>query len=206
MARREASMQAQKEAMDQALQVAQAQSQDLSRRLDEMQQQLQDRDERLEEMRDALAEAARQREALQQKHGEEMQSAALERQRMAEQYAGNERHMLNEVDRARQEMAAARKTATEQERKAATRLAELQGRYEKSEEEQLSLHSQLQTAQNAAALAQERAADLRSLLEAQQRLAAGGALPDAGAGLSLGRRGSLSAARRSMTRLKDRRG
>ena len=126
---------------------------------------------------------------------------------MAEQYAGNERHMLNEVDRARQELAAARKTATEQERKAATRLAELQGRYEKSEEEQLSLHSQLQTAQNAAALAQERAADLRSLLEAQQRLAAGGgALPDAGAGLSLGRRGSLSAARRSMTRLKDRRG
>nr|WP_180319549.1 DNA-binding protein [Delftia acidovorans] len=206
MARREASMQAQKEAMDQALQVAQAQSQDLSRRLDEMQQQLQDRDERLEEMRDALAEAARQREALQQKHGEEMQSAALERQRMAEQYAGNERHMLNEVDRARQELAAARKTATEQERKAANRLAELQGRYEKSEEEQLGLHSQLQTAQNAAALAQERAADLRSLLEAQQRLAAGGALPDAGAGLSLGRRGSLSAARRSMTRLKDRRG
>ncbi len=125
---------------------------------------------------------------------------------MAEQYAGNERHMLNEVDRARQELAAARKTATEQERKATTRLAELQGRYEKSEEEQLSLHSQLQTAQNAAALAQERAADLRSLLEAQQRLAAGGALPDAGTGLSLGRRGSLSAARRSMTRLKDRRG
>ena len=106
----------------------------------------------------------------------------------------------------RQELAAARKTAAEQERKAASRLAELQGRYEKSEEEQLALHSQLQTAQNAAALAQERAADLRSLLEAQQRLAAGGALPDAGAGLSLGRRGSLSAARRSMTRLKDRRG
>jgi chromosome segregation ATPase len=168
-----------------------------------MQQQLQDRDERLEEMRDALAEAARQREALQQKHGEEMQSAALERQRMAEQYAGNERHMLNEVDRARQELAAARKAAGEQERKAAARQAEVQARYEKSEQEQLDLHSQLQTARNAAALAQERAADLRSLLEAQQRLS--GTMVEEG-GAALSRRSSLSAARRSMTRLKDRRG
>ncbi|WP_280190780.1 DNA-binding protein [Delftia sp. PS-11] len=203
LAQREAAMQAQKVAMDQALQMAQTQAQDLSRRIDELRQQLQDRDARLEEMRSALADAARQREALQQKHGEEMQAAALERQRMAEQYAGNERHMLNEVDRARQELAAARKAAGEQERKAAARHAELQDRYEKSEQEQLELHAQLQTARNAAALAQERAADLRSLLEAQQRMA--GAVADEGGALPL-RRASLSAARRSMTRLKDRRG
>jgi chromosome segregation ATPase len=203
LTQREASMQAQKDAMDQALQVAQAQSQDLSRRLDEMQQQLQDRDDRLEEMREALTEAARQRDALQHKHGEEMQAAALERQRLAEQYAGNERHMLNEVDRARQELAAVRKAASEQERKAEARYTELQGRHERGEQEQLNLHAQLQTARNAAALAQERATDLRSLLEAQQRLSAAGTEDAASA---LARRGSLSAARRSMTRLKDRRG
>lgn len=204
LVQREASMQAQKAAMDQALQVAQAQAQDLSRRLDEMQQQLQDRDERLEEMRETLADTARQREALQQKHGEEMQSAALERQRLAEQYAGNERHMLNELDRSRQELAAARKAATEQERKAETRYQELLGRHERGEQEQLHLHAQLQAAHNTAQLAQERAADLRSLMESQQRLS--GAVAQEGAS-ALARRGSsLSGARRSMTRLKDRRG
>ncbi|RGE47037.1 hypothetical protein DZC30_01135 [Comamonas testosteroni] len=171
IAQREATMQAQKEAMNQALQAAQAQAQDLARRLDEMQQQLQDRDQRLQELRDELSQAVRQREQQQHKHSEEIQAAAAERQRMAEQYAGNERHMLHEVDRARQELATARKSQQEQERKSEARYQELLGRFEQSEQDILNLHAQLQTAQNTAALAQERAADLKSLLDAQQRLA-----------------------------------
>ncbi|WP_027015965.1 DNA-binding protein [Comamonas composti] len=194
LSQREVAMQAQKEAMDQALQVAQTQSKDLSRRLDEMQQQLQDRDQRLEEMRDVLSETARQREDLLNKHGQEIQTAAQERQRLAEQYAGNERHMLNELDRARQELAAARKTAAEQERKADAKLQDLLSRHDSLEQETLSLHAQLQSAQNMAALAQQRASDLKSLLEAQR--SSSGNSPD---------KTSLATTRRSMSRIRDRR-
>jgi hypothetical protein len=206
LAQREATMQAQKEAVNQALQLAQTQAQDLSRRLDEMQQQLQDRDGRMEELRDALAQASKQKELLQQKHSEEIQAAALERQRLAEQYAGNERHMLNEVDRARQELTNTKKSAQEQERKAETRQQELLTRLERSEQEILGLHTQLQAAQNAAALAQERAADIKSLLDAQQRLAVGAGVVEATALQAPGaRKSNPSAARRSMLRVRDRR-
>ena len=201
LAQRQATMEAQKDALNQALQTAQNHAQDLARRLDEMQQTLQERDQRLEELRDELGNAVRQRELQQQKHSEEIQSAAAERQRMAEQYAGNERHMLNEVDRARQELTAARKSQQDQERKAESRYQELQARFEQSEQELLNLHAQLQSAQNATALAQERAADLKSLLEAQQRLAA---VPNPndqlGNGIPSARRSNLAATRRSINR------
>ena len=157
-------------------------------------------------MRNALADAAKQRESQQQKHGEEIQAAGVERQRLAEQYAGNERHMLAELDRARQEVAAARKTAQEQERKAESRYQELQTRHERSEQDLLNVHAQLQAAQNAAALAQERAADMKSLLDAQQRLVASNSpTGDATAAISNAnapRRSTLSTARRSMTRVR----
>ena len=200
LVQREATMQVQKEAMNQALQAAQNHAQDLARRLDEMQQQLQDRDQRLEESREELSSAVRQRDLQQQKHSEEIQSAAAERQRMAEQYAGNERHMLNEVDRARQELTAARKVQQEQERKAESRYQELQNRFEQSEQEILNLHTQLQTTQNTAALAQERAADLKSLLEAQQRLSSAPAAMDPNTAQVASRRSNLAATRRSINR------
>lgn len=205
LAQREVAMQAQKEALNQALQAAQAQAQDLARRLDEVQQQLQDRDVRLDEMRNGLAEAAKQRESQQQKHGEEIQAAGLERQRLAEQYAGNERHMLAELDRARQEVAAARKAAQDQERKAENRFQELQTRQERGEQDLLNMHAQLQGAQNAAAIAQERAADLKSLLDAQQRLVANSSATGDATPVTSNlnpRRATLSTARRSMTRVR----
>ena len=200
LAQREVTMQAQKEAMNQALQAAQAQAQDLVRRLDEVQQQLQDRDQRLEELREELTAANRQRELQQQKHGEEIQASALERQRMAEQYAGNERHMLNEVDRARQELTTAKKSQQDQERKAEARFQEQLTRIEQFEKDILGLHAQLQSAQNTAALAQERVADLKSLLEAQQRLA----LQDASGVAQPIRRTTLAAARRSINKTRGR--
>lgn len=205
LAQREVAMQAQKEALNQALQVAQSQAQDLGRRLDEVQQQLQDREMRLDEMRSAIADAAKQRDSQQQKHGEEIQAAAQERQRLAEQYAGNERHMLAELDRARQEIAATRKAAQEQERKTELKYQELQARHERSEQELLNMHSQLQVAQNAAALAQERAADMKNLLEAQQRLATSSSGSNEAVSVpsnASARRSTLSTARRSMSRVR----
>lgn len=202
LAQREATIEAQKEAMNQALQAAQNQAQDLARRLDEMQKTLQHRDQRMQELRDELSKAVHQRELLQQKHGEELQSAAAERQRMAEQYAGNERHMLHELDRARQELTVTRKSLQEQERKAEGRSQELQSRLDQAEQEILSLHTQLQAAQNSAALAQERAADLKSLLEAQQKLATtvNAAVVEPVSASSVVRRSNLAATRRSINR------
>lgn len=205
LVQREASLLAQKQAMDQALQLSQAQSQDLARRLDEMQQQVIERDTRLEEMREALGEAGRQRELLLEQHRQELQVVGAERQRLAEQYAGNERHMLNEVDRARQELTAARKTAAEQERKAQTRQQELQAKLERSDQDQLQLHGQYQAAQNAAAIAQERVADLKSLLDAQQRLVSTGAAEPVALAIEQGGKRNLSLARRAITRTRDRR-
>ena len=198
---RETTMQIQKEAMDQALKLAQSQSEALTRQLNEMQQQLQEREQRIEQLREALAEAALQRESLQQKHAEDLQAAAGERQRMAEQYAGNERHMLNELDRSRQELAQARKQATEQERRAEARHQELQARYERSEEEGIALHARLREAEAAALLAQERALDFKQLLQAQQQSGAAAAADPAAAS----RKATLASARRSMLRLRDRR-
>ena len=202
LAQREVTIEAQKEAMNQALQAAQNQAQDLARRLDEMQQSLQQRDQRMQELRDELSKAVHQRELQQQKHGEEIQSAAAERQRMAEQYAGNERHMLNEVDRARQELTAARKSLHDQERKAEGRYQELQSRFDQAEQEILNLHTQLQAAQNSAALAQERAADLKSLLEAQQKLTTtvNAQAVEPSSAPSITRRSNLAATRRSINR------
>jgi uncharacterized tellurite resistance protein B-like protein len=71
----------------------------------------------------------------------------------------------------------------------------LQTRFEQSEQEILNLHAQLQTAQNTAALAQERAADLKSLLEAQQRLAAAAAMQRINVAQPLTRRSNLAATR-----------
>ena len=200
LAQREVTMQAQKDAMNHALQAAQAQAQDLARRLDEVQQQLQDRDQRLEELREEVAAANRQRELQQQKHGEELQAASLERQRMAEQYAGNERHMLNEVDRARQELTASKKSHQDQERKSEARYQEQLSRIEQFEQDMLGLHTQLQSAQNTAALAQERAADLKNLLDAQQRLA----MHEAAGAASPARRNTLAATRRAINKTRTR--
>ena len=205
IARSEASMEKQKEAMDQALKVAQSQAENLSKRLDEMQRQLQEQELLAGQLRLAAIEAAQQKETLQQKHADDVQAAASERQRMAEQYAGNERHLLTELDRSRQELSFQKKQSAEQERKAELRQQESQVKHERAEKEILELHTQVHIAESAAALAQERMQDLRSLLQAQQDAASSG-LPEAIASKgSAGRKLNLSSARRSILLTRDRR-
>ena len=197
---RESHMQAQKQALDQALQMAQKQSEALGKRLDEVQAQVQERDQQLLQARKAMDDAAAQREQLLQKHDQDLQAASLERQRMADQYAGNERHMLTELDRARQELATSKKHATDQERKAETRFQELQAKFERSERESVELHAQIRTAQTAAALAQERTQDLKEMLQAQQQSAG------SDGGSMSARKTTLAATRRSLLLLRERRG
>ncbi|MET1114191.1 MAG: DNA-binding protein [Comamonas sp.] len=174
MEQREKALHQQKQAMDEAMKLARAQAQELSRRLDEMQQLAQDREAQLGSLRAEITAAAKARELERKEHSEEQQSAAQERQRLAEQFAGNERRMLTDLDRARQEVAGAKKAQAEQERKSEARLAEWQSRQQHLEEELLQARTQLLGAQQSAQAAQERVVDLKALLVATQGAVAAG--------------------------------
>jgi len=195
MEQREKALHQQKQAMDEAMKLARAQAQELSRRLDEMQQLAQDREAQLGSLRAEITAAAKDRELERKKHGEEQQAAAQERQRLAEQFAGNERRMLTDLDRARQEVTAAKKGQAEQERKSEARQAEWQTRQQHLEEELLQARTQLLGAQQSAQAAQERVADLKALLAATQAHAPTGGAADKSAAP---RTGSRSLQRRAL--------
>ncbi|MEG1769794.1 MAG: DNA-binding protein [Comamonas sp.] len=197
MAQREKALHQQKQAMDEAMKLAQGQAQELSRRLDEMQQLAQDREAQLGSLRAEITAQAKARELERKEHSEELQAAAQERQRLAEQFAGNERRMLTDLDRARQEVTGAKKAQAEQERKSEARLGEWQSRQQHLEEELLQARTQLLGAQQSAQAAQERVTDLKALLLATQSAtapAAAKAAPRSGSP-SLQRRGLSQRAR-----------
>ncbi|MBS7776944.1 DNA-binding protein [Acidovorax sp. CCYZU-2555] len=194
MAQREKALHQQKQAMDEAMKLAQGQAQELSRRLDEMQQLAQDREAQLGSLRAEIAAQTKARELERKEHSEELQAAAQERQRLAEQFAGNERRMLTDLDRARQEVTSAKKTQAEQERKSEARLAEWQSRQQHLEEELLQARTQLLGAQQSAQAAQERVTDLKALLLATQSASA-----PAAAAKAAPRSGSPSLQRRGLS-------
>jgi hypothetical protein len=165
---REEGVAQQKIAMDAALQLAQAQGEDLARRLQVMQSQLAERDELIERLRQENTKQRQSQESLRDQHTRELEAAANERQRLAEQFAGNERRMMAELDRSRQEGEKLKKVQADNERATAARMEEMQSRYLQSEEALLTeraghihLHQSLK-------VANERWAELKSLLELQQ--------------------------------------
>jgi len=194
MAQREKALHQQKQAMDEAMKLAQGQAQELSRRLDEMQQLAQDREAQLGSLRAEITAQAKARELERKEHSEELQAAAQERQRLAEQFAGNERRMLTDLDRARQEVTGAKKAQAEQERKSEARLGEWQSRQQHLEEELLQARTQLLGAQQSAQAAQERVTDLKALLLATQSATA-----PAAAAKAAPRSGSPSLQRRGLS-------
>lgn len=194
MAQREKALHQQKQAMDEAMKLAQGQAQELSRRLDEMQQLAQDREAQLGSLRAEITAQAKARELERKEHSEELQAAAQERQRLAEQFAGNERRMLTDLDRARQEVTSAKKAQAEQERKSEARLGEWQSRQQHLEEELLQARTQLLGAQQSAQAAQERVTDLKALLLATQSATA-----PAAAAKAAPRSGSPSLQRRALS-------
>ena len=169
LVQREQAIAAQKAAMDEALKLAQTQSQELSRRLDEMQELLQSREASIEGLRHELAQAQAARDAERAQHNKDQEANAQERQRLADQFAGNERRLLAEVDRVRQELTAAKKAAQEQERKAEVKAAQLLEQQLAAEDELRAAQAQLAGSQQAAAIAQERVADLRVLVASLQQ-------------------------------------
>lgn len=174
---REEGLLQQKNAMDAALALAQAQREDLSHRLHEMQQQLSERDQQLEKQRNENLEQRKAQELMREQHSRELESAAQERQRLADQFAGNERRMLADVDRCRQDTEKAKKQLLEAERSAAARYEELQSRHAHTEEELLGARAAQINLQQALASANERVADMKALLELRaKQVATGGPL------------------------------
>ena len=132
-----------------------------------MQQQLTERDQWLEKQRQENAEQRKAKEALREQHSRELEAAAQERQRLAEQFAGNERRMLSDVDRSRQEAEKLKKQIQDAERAAAARYEELQNRHLQTEEELLTTRAAHINLQQALDMANERVAELKLLLQAR---------------------------------------
>lgn len=171
LVQREEAMHQQKKAMDEAMKLARSQAQELSRRQDEMQQLLQEREAQIQALRSEITEKNRLREEDHKLHAEALQTASTERQRLAEQFAGNERRMLADLDRARQDLAANKKQQSETERRQQARYEELHERFVRSEEDLVQARGAQLSAEQALRSALERIDDLKTLAVAQQSLA-----------------------------------
>lgn len=169
--RQEESLQQQKQAMEEAWRLAQAQQADLSQRLDAAQLQLQQRDAVIAQLHADVEAVQVQREAERQEHSAHVQAAAQERQRLVEQFAGNEKRWLTELDRSRQELEKTRKQLQEVQATAQARQQTLQAQLTQQDgvlQQERTLHQQ---AVQALAVAQER----QLLLQEQvQRLSLAG--------------------------------
>lgn len=159
----------QKAAMEEAWRLAQAQQADLMQRLEGLEQQLQLRDATIAQLHADADAVQAQREAERQEHNVQLQAAAQERQRLVEQFSGNEKRWLTELDRSRQELEKARKQQQDALASAQQRYEALQARMAEQEAEWLQeRQTHLQTVQ-ALAAAQERAQALKEQLLRQQR-------------------------------------
>lgn len=158
-------LQQQKQALDEALKLAQAQQADLSERLDAMQQQLEQREQLLQAQRKEF-------DALQQQRDGERQAAlaaaAQERQRLAEQFSGNEKRWLGELDRSRQEVEKLKKQQQQAAQEAQELLAQARSRQAELENECLVAQGALTTTQHSLELANERIGELKEVLHQQR--------------------------------------
>ena len=163
----------QKKTLDEALQLARKQNDEQSKRLDEAHQLLRERDAMLDALRQEMTAKHQQQEEMQKQHAVALQGAAEERQRLAEQFAGNERRMLGELDRARQEQAQMKKQMLETERRQESRYEELHARYVESEEALVAARSELLTSKNHMEIANERIEYLKTLLQTRSNSGSG---------------------------------
>lgn len=159
----------QKTAMEEAWRLAQAQQADLMQRLEALEQQLQQRDASIAQLHSDADAVQAQREAERQAHSAQLQAAAQERQRLVDQFSGNEKRWLTELDRSRQELEKTRKQHQDALASAQQRYEALQARNTEQEAQwQQERLTHAQTAQSLAA-AQERIQALKEQLQQAQR-------------------------------------
>lgn len=174
LARREEILREQKRAMDEALALAQQQSQQLTTQLQDMQLIAHERQAQITQLSAELTRERATHEAAlrheREQHTSALAAAAAERERLSEQAQGNERRLLQEIDRTRQD-------AQRQRQALQSQINTLEAAAEKAQSEHDATLAELQKAQtHASAQAQalsherERSAHLQHLLD--QHLAA----------------------------------
>ena len=160
------------EAFDEALQLARRQVADLSSRLDESASLRVKQNREIDQLRAALADIEKNREAERRQSDDDGRKHAEERSRLVERSAANDRRMLAELDKERQETKRAQAALSETERKInESRTKWLLGNQAMTDQLNAA-NLELGAQRQALASANERAAELRGLLEAQSAVSA----------------------------------
>ncbi|MDR7377094.1 chromosome segregation ATPase [Rhodoferax ferrireducens] len=167
LAQQEAVFAERQAAAERALLVAQEQMADLAARLREAQTVLAERGQDIEALQSKLSAVEQQRDTERRRTEEERQRHAEERIRIDERTAANERRLMQDLDRERQEakLAKAAVAAATQRAEAASQQSELDKR--QLGEKLRQTDAELRSSRQALASTQERAAELRALLDAQ---------------------------------------
>lgn len=161
-------------ALDKAADISRAHIIDLNARLTESHTRMARREGEIDDLRVRLTAAATQSEADRRRIDDEVQRHTQERGRLEERATANERRLLGELDRARQDAKQARLALVETERRSQAALKGLELANQTRDEQLTQAQAALQSTQQALAAANAHSLELRDLLD-QERTATGGA-------------------------------
>ena len=154
-------------ALNEALATARSQIADLSGRLNGSKAALAQRDRRINELQSQLADLEKLRDAERHQKDEEGKTHLDERRRLEERSAANERRLLIELDRERQEIKRSKTAFSEVEKIAENLRRGLEMANQRLEDRLQESQVELRTARQALASANEHTAELRALFEMQ---------------------------------------
>ena len=154
-------------ALEEALQVARSQLTDLTIRLNETGVLQIRRDHEIDELRKKLMAREKERDADLLRNNDESKRHAEERSRLEARATANERRLLEELDRERQEVKRAKTALVELERRTQVSLTKIEAANTSIAARLQDTERELANARQAFASANERTSELRGLLQAQ---------------------------------------
>lgn len=165
-AAREAAVGEREQLLREALETAKARETQLSAEASEMRQRITDLEGEIGLIRGSLADLVQQKDAAQREHERQTQRHAQEREKLTSRAEATERHLIEEIDRARQEVKSAQKTVAEAERRALALKEDLERRQQADAAAIRALELDRATLRERLAGAQQRSATLEALLAA----------------------------------------
>lgn len=175
LASREQGLQERQSAQDEVLQIARSQIDDLISRLEQSQALTNKREVEIDALHLKLSDLEMQRVADQHRSEEVIKHHAEERRQREERATMTERRLMSELDRERQETKRLKLNLQQAVQQAETVGNQFQAEKQTLRQKQLDAESELRAARQALVLANERAAELRGLLD-EQRTANGAAI------------------------------
>lgn len=172
---REQGLQERQSAQDEVLQIARNQVADLTSRLEQSQALTHRRDTEIDALQLKLSDLEMQRVTDQRRSEEVIKHHAEERRQREERATITERRLMTELDRERQETKHLKLNLQQAAQQAETVGNQFQAEKQTLFQKQLDAASELRSARQALVLANERAAELRGLLD-EQRTANGAAI------------------------------